>query len=326
MTPEEGSTAFDNFRFDMPDAMVEKRRAAQRFAEIEAIALAHEASCRSWEWLRKNTLLTTGTPVAAMIYPSTAAGAAQIAHQLHEAGIEWRVLGSEASVLTTESESDFVVISLRLLNEPLCFADDCVTACAGHNIVALLKEAAHRGLSGLERLGGLTGTLGSVLQMNAGIEGRTLWSRVETVTLAHAGEIREFPVSSIVIGDGLVCVKKTDLILSVTLRLTSALPVEVRAETERWEDVRLTNLRLEHQEKEARQYSPAVVGAWMMDQVSERRLKLEQQNPAPEDEVSAGMLTELNDLFREEAEKMRLLNAEGDFNLWGDESSERDSE
>jgi hypothetical protein len=64
----------------------------------------------------------------------------------------------------------------------------------------------------------------------------------------------------------------------------------------------------------------------MMDQVSERRLKLEQQNPAPEDEVSAGMLTELNDLFREEAEKMRLLNAEGDFNLWGDESSERDSE
>jgi UDP-N-acetylenolpyruvoylglucosamine reductase len=326
MTPEEGSPAFDNFRFDMPDALVEKRRAAQRFDEIAAIALAYDASCRSWEWLRKNTLLTTGIPVAAMIYPSTAAGAAQIVHQLHQAEIEWRVLGAEASVLTTESESDFVVISLRLLDEPLCFADDCVTVHAGHNIVALLKEAAHRGLSGLERLGGLTGTLSSVLQMNTDIEGRTLWSRVETVTLAHEGAIREFPVSSIVIGDGLVCVKKTDLILGVTLRLTPALPVEVRAETERWEDVRLTSLRIEQREKEAEKYSPAVVGAWMMDQVSERRLKLEQQQQMPEDEVSAGMLTELNDLLREEAEKMRLLNAAGDVDLWGDESRERDSE
>ncbi|MCK4660300.1 MAG: UDP-N-acetylmuramate dehydrogenase [Phycisphaerae bacterium] len=87
----------------------------------------------------------------------------------HDDDVPTRVLGGGANVLIRDDGVDGIVIRL---DEPpfrkIEFRDDRVIAAGGTDLMRLTLECARRGLSGLECMAGIPGTVGGAIRMNAG--------------------------------------------------------------------------------------------------------------------------------------------------------------
>jgi UDP-N-acetylmuramate dehydrogenase len=111
----------------------------------------------------------------------------------HEQG--YRILGNGSNLLIDDAGVD-VVLSLRALNRwfapQLQFAAGLeligVTAEAGVCLQRLLAWAVKNGLSGLERLAGIPGSVGGAAFMNAGANGTDISAVVEAVLFTFPGE------------------------------------------------------------------------------------------------------------------------------------------
>jgi len=311
------------------------RRVVERLDEIEAIARATDSQCRTWQWLKNFTSLRVGGPVAAIIYPETIKGAAQVVHRLQEAGIRWRALGHGTSILASDEVHDYVAISLRLLDERLIFDELSVQVHAGYSLLALVKATAERGLSGLESLAGLTGSIGGALRMNTEA-GSDLWRFVESFTLADGGEIRVMPVA-----DGRNCLAEDTLILAVTLRLTPGEPEQIKAAGEHWyqarmaerPDVQINATRI-FGDISARPFQGTVPlsAGQIIDQLgfsgkSHGGARVSETNAEyiiNEGTATADDVMTLTDLIRDQARKLRGFDLEYGIDIWKDETNEAD--
>jgi UDP-N-acetylmuramate dehydrogenase len=72
-----------------------------------------------------------------------------------------------------------VIVNTRLSN--IAWQNDCVRVEAGYSLRRLAREAAEKGLSGLEFACGIPGTVGAALAINAGAYGQQIGDVVETV-------------------------------------------------------------------------------------------------------------------------------------------------
>lgn len=319
-------------------------RAVERLDEIEALARATDSQCRTWQWLKNFTALRLGGPVAAIIYPSTVQGAAQLVQQLQQAGIRWRALGHGTSILADDEVHDFVAISLRLLDERLIFAGEQVQVHAGYSLMALVNAVAERGLSGLEGFAGITGSIGGALRMAAEITGCDLWHRVETVTIAERGEAKVVPqrdllYREIVYREGQRSLADTALILTVTLKLVSGSAVDIREETARQELVQLqrtpdvkTNASRVFSEVSTEADAPAapVTAGEVVDQLgfkgkAQGGARISETNAeyiVNEGSATADDVLTLSDLIREQARKLRGLNLKLGLDVWRNESGD----
>jgi hypothetical protein len=204
------------------------KRASERLEEIAALAVATEADFRVGTELKSAAALGLGEKLAALIYPHSITSAAQLIFQLEQANLRWRVLETKPPML--ESESDFVGISLRLLEERLVIEGTQVCVHAGYSLAALVQAAAEQGLSGLEGLAGVTGSVGGALRNVTGLVGRYLWSVVEEVVIADHGGLEVIALHN---AEERELFDGQDLILSATLKLTPGNAAAVLAETER---------------------------------------------------------------------------------------------
>ncbi|MBW7904067.1 MAG: UDP-N-acetylmuramate dehydrogenase [Phycisphaerae bacterium] len=101
--------------------------------------------------------------------PRTPAEAVALLAAIRAAGAPWRVLGRGANVLVADRGFDGAVI--RLVGpefERVTFDGPCVSAAAGADLSALIRDCIERGLVGLEALAGVPATVGGAVRMNAG--------------------------------------------------------------------------------------------------------------------------------------------------------------
>ncbi len=203
-------------------------RASARLEEIAALAVATEADFRVGTELRSATALGLGDKLAALVYPHSITSAAQLVFQLDQADLPWRVLETKPSML--ESSTDFVGISLRLLQERLVIEGTQVRVHAGYSLAALVQAAAENGLAGLEGLAGVTGSVGGALRNVTGLVGRYLWSVVEEVVIADRSGLQVIALQD---AEERELFDPQDLILSATLRLTASTAEKVLLETDR---------------------------------------------------------------------------------------------
>ncbi len=213
------------------------KRVVERLEEIEAIARETQSQCRTWQWLKNFTALGVGGPVAAIIYPSTLVGAARLVDRLQRAGIGWRALGHGTNILASDELHDFVVISLRLLDERLIFEGERVRVHAGYSLSALVQAAADRGLSGLESLSGINGSVGGALRMRSTLAGHEIWQLVEEVWVADEGKVRCVPVAEPMRKDERTFLADDSLILAALLKLVASDREKIQAEMDRvWQE------------------------------------------------------------------------------------------
>lgn len=308
--------------------MQNQRRTVERIEEIEAIARAAGAQCRTWQWLKNFTALGIGGPVAAIVYPSSITGAAAIVHRLDDAGLRWRALGHGTSILASDALHDYVAISLRLLDERLIFDGVLVRLHAGYSLPALVYAATERGLGGLGSAAGLGGSLGGALRMN--LDG-DIWSLVEEVVVAEGGRLKACATRGAALTVSQRELIERSLILAATLRLTPGDPEDIEREVRNSQQSRLAAqpFGVASSSRILRSAEPEPAGA-VIEQLG---LKGQARGGARISDTHAdfiineGMATAedvfaLTDLIRERARRERGLELEYDVDVWRDESAQ----
>lgn len=175
------------------------------------------------------TSLRVGGAIDWVIAPETEAQAAALVHELDQAGIGWRPLGSGSNVLADDRDHHYVVLNLSNMKGEVHIDGDLVSVSAGYSLPRLCIDVARAGLSGIEGLGGIPGTVGGALWMNAGAYGHEIGTVTETVRVARDGKVVEVPGSSIQWNYRHTSFKEGELLLGATLRLQRDEPERIKA-------------------------------------------------------------------------------------------------
>jgi UDP-N-acetylmuramate dehydrogenase len=178
------------------------------------------------------TSLRVGGAIDWVVSPESEAQAAAVVHAMDQAGVGWRALGSGSNILADDGDHRYVVLSLKELKGDLEFDGERVSVPAGYSLPRLCIDVARRGLSGIEGLGGIPGTVGGALWMNAGAYGHEIGTVTETVRVAREGKVVEIPGSEVQWNYRHTSFKEGELLLGATLRLAPDDPEKIRARME----------------------------------------------------------------------------------------------
>jgi UDP-N-acetylmuramate dehydrogenase len=201
----------------------------QRDRAIEEIAARLGVRAERGRRFAELTSLRVGGAIDWVISPDTEEEAAAIVYELDQAGIGWRPLGSGSNVLAGDGDHHYVVLSLSDMKGEVRIDGELVSVSAGYSLPRLCIDVARAGLSGIEGLGGIPGTVGGALWMNAGAYGHEIGTVTETVRVARDGKVVEVPGSDIQWNYRHTSFKEGELVLGATLRLKSDAPDQIKA-------------------------------------------------------------------------------------------------
>ena len=185
------------------------------------------------------TSLRVGGAIDWVITPDTEDQAAALVHELDKAGIGWRPRGSGSNVLADDADHHYVVLNLSNMKGEVHIDGELVSVSAGYSLPRLCIDVARAGLSGIEGLGGIPGTVGGALWMNAGAYDHEIGTVTEKVRVARDGKVTEIPGSSIQWNYRHTSFREGELLLGATLRLKHDDPERIKA---RMDDVKSKRL------------------------------------------------------------------------------------
>ena len=183
--------------------------------------------------------MRVGGAIDWVLSPRDETAAAALVHELDQREIAWRPLGSGSNVLADDGEHHYVIVSLKELKANPVFNGNLVSVSAGYSLPRLCIDAARQGLSGIEGLNGIPGTVGGALWMNAGAYGQEIGTVVETVRVARDGRVREIPGDEVKWNYRHTSFKEGELLLGATLSLHTDDPKQIRARMEKAKSQRM---------------------------------------------------------------------------------------
>ena len=205
---------------------------AKRDAAIEEIAERLGVRAERGRRFAELTSLRVGGAIDWVISPDTEEKAARLVDELEKADVAWRALGSGSNVLADDREHHYTVVSLKDLKGEARFDGELVSISAGYSLPRLCVDAARRGLSGIEGLGGIPGTVGGALWMNAGAYGHEIGTVTESVRVAREGRVASVPGTEVEWNYRHTSFREGELLLGATLRLQRDDPAEIKARME----------------------------------------------------------------------------------------------
>jgi UDP-N-acetylmuramate dehydrogenase len=218
----------------------EADKLAERDRALEEIAARLGVRAERGRRFAELTCLRVGGTIDWVIAPDTEAQAAAIVHELDRAGIGWRPLGSGSNVLADDSDHHYVVLNLSNMKGEVRIEGNLVLVSAGYSLPRLCIDVARAGLSGIEGLGGIPGTVGGALWMNAGAYGHEIGAVTETVRVAREGRIVGIPGESIQWNYRHASFAEGELLLGATLRLTPDEPQRIKTRMDEAKSRRLS--------------------------------------------------------------------------------------
>ena len=168
-----------------------------RTEENPAMELARCVSAatviRRDEPLAKHTTLRVGGPADVYAEPASEHDLSGIVEFCGDRGVKFFVLGRGSNLLVRDGGFRGVVICLSHPDFSKIEIDSGRLRCgAGAKLKNVAVEARRHGLSGLEFLEGIPGSVGGALRMNAGAMGSQMFDVVESVRLmGYDGHLRE---------------------------------------------------------------------------------------------------------------------------------------
>jgi UDP-N-acetylmuramate dehydrogenase len=207
----------------------ESNKLEQRDRALEEIAARLGVSAERGKRFAELTSLRVGGSIDWVISPETEEQAAAIVYELDQAGIGWRPLGSGSNVLADDGDHHYVVLSLSNMKGDVRIEGNQVSVSAGYSLPRLCIDVARAGLSGIEGLGGIPGTVGGALWMNAGAFDHEIGTVTETVRVAREGKVVNIPGSSVQWNYRHTSFREGELLLGATLRLTPDDPEQIKA-------------------------------------------------------------------------------------------------
>jgi UDP-N-acetylmuramate dehydrogenase len=192
------------------------------------------------------TSMRVGGPADALVIASTAEELERIVTELWKTDLPFMILGGGSNVLVGDAGMrQVVVINRARPGEGFRFTsiEDpdtlrlAVRAEAGVNFGALARQAALRGLSGLEWASGIPGTVGGAVVGNAGAHGSDMSSSLAVAEILHQTEGRQdWPVERLEyryrgsLLKGKLVPQPQTVVLSATFKLTRSTQEVVQAQ------------------------------------------------------------------------------------------------
>jgi len=211
----------------------------ERDRTIENIARNLGISAERGRRFAELTSLRVGGSIDWVISPTTEQQAAAVVLVLEQLGIGWRALGSGSNILADDAPHHYIVLSLCDLKGEVRFDGNKVSVSAGYSLPRLCIDVARQGLSGIEGLGGIPGTVGGALWMNAGAYGHEIGQVTQSVRVAREGRVVEIPGETVEWNYRHTSFKDGELLLGATLLLHPDDPEKIR---ERMEEAKTKRL------------------------------------------------------------------------------------
>jgi UDP-N-acetylmuramate dehydrogenase len=194
--------------------------------------------------LSNYTTARLGGPADAMLVANTADELASFVASLWALDIPFFLLGSGANLLVSDSGFRGVVILNRARNIKIDthHAPPTVWAEAGANLGSIARQAALRGLSGLEWAATVPGTLGGAVYGNAGAHGADVQSNLLLADILHREEGRQqWPLERMGYAYRESALKRQPgqaVVLAARLKLTNGDPQTIKATMEQYSEQR----------------------------------------------------------------------------------------
>lgn len=142
------------------------------------------------ETLAGYTTWKIGGPADVLLIPHSKEQLVQAVRLLHQSKVPWTTLGRGSNMLVSDKGIRGVVIRLGNELNQIRLEDNLIYAGASYSFIKLSVMAGKQGLTGLEFAGGIPGTVGGAVYMNAGAHGSDV-SRIlkSAEVLRETGEL-----------------------------------------------------------------------------------------------------------------------------------------
>ncbi|MDT8421650.1 MAG: FAD-binding protein [Desulfuromonadales bacterium] len=145
---------------------------------------------RREEPMLSHTSWRIGGPAKLFLIPQDAADLRVLLGILERFRVEWMVIGHGTSLLVKDGGFAGAMISLERFDTIEMKMLGRIDAGAGVSLAQLVRQAAENGLTGLEELSGIPGSVGGALVKNSSSGTAEIASLVESVTLADENGAR----------------------------------------------------------------------------------------------------------------------------------------
>lgn len=204
------------------------------------------------ELLSGHTTFRIGGPASYYLIPEKEEEVFEAMLFAQEKELPFYLLGRGSNVLFGDGGFDGVVIEIGKGLEQIDIREDgTVTAQAGISLSIMAKKLADAGLSGFEFAGGIPGSLGGAITMNAGAYGGEIKDCIESATiLTKEGELRTLSKEELELGYRTSIIqKKSYIVLSGTFRFQEGRKEDILAQ--------MKELNAKRREKQPLEYPSA---------------------------------------------------------------------
>ena len=203
-----------------------KENIKQRFSEI-----LNENQILEAEPMSRHTTFRIGGPAELFLVPKSTEEIAGIFKICREEGLPWFILGNGSNLLVSDKGYQGVVIQLYKGFGEVKVQGCQITAQAGALLSQIAAAAREESLTGFEFAGGIPGTLGGAVVMNAGAYGGEMKDVIKEVTvLTREGEIRTLQAEELAMGYRTSAIKEAGyIVLSAVLSLEKGDKEQIKA-------------------------------------------------------------------------------------------------
>ena len=189
-----------------------------------------EEQIRIHEPMAEHTTFRIGGPADLFLMPENEKEIQSIRRICREENIPLFILGNGSNLLVSDRGFRGVILQLYKNFSRLEVEGEILTASAGCLLSAMASAARNASLTGFEFAGGIPGTLGGAVRMNAGAYGGEMKDVVQTVrVLTPDGVIEEIPSAKMGFGYRTSIVGKRDLlVLGAVVSLKKGDPLVIR--------------------------------------------------------------------------------------------------
>ncbi len=183
------------------------------------------------EPMKKHTTFRIGGPAEIFVMPKTTEEVAKALEICRQEEIPYFVLGNGSNLLVSDQGYRGVIIQMDRNMEEITVEGTEIRAAAGALLSSIAVAARRASLAGFEFAGGIPGTLGGAVVMNAGAYGGEMKDVLKDVTvMTQDGEVRVIPAGELEMGYRTSIIKKAGyLVLGATIVLKEGDPEEIRA-------------------------------------------------------------------------------------------------
>jgi UDP-N-acetylmuramate dehydrogenase len=219
---------------------------------------------RENELLCRHTSLKVGGPADWFVTPADLEDLKAVLAICRGKAIPWLVIGGGYNMLVRDGGIRGVVISLKAMKAMVRLPGDRCRTEVGATNQQLVKMLESEGLSGLEMLCGIPGTIGGALAMNAGCHGQAVMEKTESITTLLEGELREKGPKELEYGYRYLRLGEGEVIVGATFQLTSDDPVTIAGRVREYLEKRRTSQQVGYPNAGSFFKNPEGASAWQL--------------------------------------------------------------